>query len=481
MKQHRIFTWASAICAILLFCSHSLPVQANSAAVYWQGASSIGVITSDEDCPIEVKSETLTLQIPEFPQTHYDTLEEFLAYSGQVSAEYMFYNPTDSTVTVRLLFPFGATPDYGVLYDSTHGESLYNRDTDKFTITVDGKEVEKSIRYSLTDYNDPFDLSTDLPRLHDGFVQDDFYTPDLPVTRYTFSIRDVDTDTYSAATIAWDMDSYDGATKIYWPDLSGLHTQEDGSLRITGWADTANSLTLYTIGAPLETLPEWKFYQNGGVMDQEEIPGTAVLLTTETMTFQDFALSGWSESSGVSNTDWYNAVVEELRSDDFEASHDLVFLSRYAQNFSGCLMRWYDYTMTLAPGETLTNLVTAPLYPSIQSDYEPPIYEYTYLLSPAQTWSRFGDLQIHLQTPYALIESSLEGFQKDTEGYHLSLEGLPERELVVTLSASDQPTRPLIQGYGIYLLTGIIAAIILFAPCLFLFMRIRRRRASSRK
>ncbi len=199
------------------------------------------------------------------------------------------------------------------------------------------------------------------------------------------------------------------------------------------------------------------------------------------MTFQDFALSGWSESSGVSNTDWYNAVVEELRSDDFEASHDLVFLSRYAQNFSGCLMRWYDYTMTLAPGETLTNLVTAPLYPSIQSDYEPPIYEYTYLLSPAQTWSRFGDLQIHLQTPYALIESSLEGFQKDTEGYHLSLEGLPESELVVTLSASDQPTRPLIQGYGIYLLTGIIAAIILFAPCLFLFMRIRRRRASSRK
>ena len=42
MKQHRIFTWASAICAILLFFSHSLPVQANSAAVYWRGASSIG-------------------------------------------------------------------------------------------------------------------------------------------------------------------------------------------------------------------------------------------------------------------------------------------------------------------------------------------------------------------------------------------------------------------------------------------------------
>ena len=43
MKQHRIFTWASAICVILLFCSYSLPVQANSAAVYWQGASSIAV------------------------------------------------------------------------------------------------------------------------------------------------------------------------------------------------------------------------------------------------------------------------------------------------------------------------------------------------------------------------------------------------------------------------------------------------------
>ncbi|MBQ3000737.1 MAG: hypothetical protein IJD63_03205, partial [Oscillospiraceae bacterium] len=86
--------------------------------------------------------------------------------------------------------------------------------------------------------------------------------------------------------------------------------------------------------------------------------------------------------------------------------------------------------------------VTAPIYPSIDTDYDPDIYGYTYLLSPAKTWKSFGTLDIVVNTPYYITESSLEGFEKTDTGYTLTLEGLPDGELTFTLSTSEDPEPP---------------------------------------
>jgi len=43
--------------------------------------------------------------VQEFPRNYYSTAEEFLAYTGHVTAEYTFYNPADYTVTATLVFP----------------------------------------------------------------------------------------------------------------------------------------------------------------------------------------------------------------------------------------------------------------------------------------------------------------------------------------------------------------------------------------
>ena len=92
-------------------------------------------------------------------------------------------------------------------------------------------------------------------------------------------------------------------------------------------------------------------------------------------------------------------------------------------------MRWYEYTITLEPGQTLKNAVTAPLYPAIDADYTPSIYAYTYLLSPAKTWTQFGELDITVNTPYYMTECGIDGFTRTDSGYALSLPGLPEGEL----------------------------------------------------
>ena len=67
------------------------------------------------------------------------------------------------------------------------------------------------------------------------------------------------------------------------------------------------------------------------------------------------------------------------------------------------------------------------------------VVEYTYLLSPAQTWADFGALDIVVNTPYYMTQSGPEGFQYNNPGYELHLPGLPEDELTFTLCAEKKP------------------------------------------
>ena len=116
-------------------------VFANSAQTRWTGTDSTGAIVLDEDSPIIVEKELLTFDIQEFPQSYYHDMNEFLAYSAKVTAEYTFYNPSDYHVSATLAFPFGGTADYAYVEDTV--------DTNKYDITIDGEVIDKQIRHTL--------------------------------------------------------------------------------------------------------------------------------------------------------------------------------------------------------------------------------------------------------------------------------------------------------------------------------------------
>lgn len=156
------------------------------------------------------------------------------------------------------------------------------------------------------------------------------------------------------------------------------------------------------------------------------------------MTFKDYALRDYDETPGILESDWYNAQVELLRLSSETWGSGLIQIEE--GDFS--LMRWYAYTLTLEPGQTLKNAVTAPLYPAIDAGYTPSLYAYTYLLSPAKTWAQFGELEVVVKTPYYMTESGIDGFTKTDGGYALTLPGLPEGELTFTLSESEKPQPP---------------------------------------
>lgn len=433
-KRSRIHAALAVTLALTLF---PLPAAANSAQTQWSGTDAAGAIVTEESCPLVVEHEQLRFALSEFPESAYQTAAEFLAYSGSVTAEYTFYNPADYTVTATLVFPFGAAPDYGAIYDPDTDTRCYDMDTEKHLVTVNGTAVPRTLRHTLLTGSETFDRKADLAKLHDGFQLDPFYEPMLTVTRCIYQPSGIDTAAYPAATAAFEYRGDASRVRLLAENSCGGRLLDDG-IQLDFRADQNEGLVLDVIGEPPEE-PQWKFYENGSC--EKEIDGSMTLVSTETMTLADLALSRYDARSGILDYDWYNAFITLLNRSEWE--YGVIPGSEVPFDLTGQLMRWYEYDITLAPGEHIVNAVTAPMYPAIDGDYAPPVYAYTYLLSPAQSWASFGDLDIAIETPFYLTESSLSGFEKTDAGYALHREGLPSGELTFTLCAEEdaQPQR----------------------------------------
>ena len=456
---------AAFLTSLLLNPVLAVPAQANSARLRWNGTDSTGALVKDKNCPLVVDKELLTFDVQEFPKNYYNSTEEFLTYTGKVTAEYTFCNPADYTVTATLVFPFGNLPHYGeYIYDSPTDKYIVVSDTEKYGVKVNGEPIDVAVRHTLKARGTPFSLDEDMPKLTDGYISDSFFRPDLPVWVRQYSVEGIGAEN-QAATAAFVLREDSSKTRVLWEEKSGIATLKDG-IRISGWTKTGDTLTVYIFGEPPKDGITWSLYENGAC--EKKIAGTITLKYSEQMTFRDFAFREYDNSSGISESDWYNAQVAFLN----DGSEDWMYGGIYTDKYSFSLMRWYEYTLTLEPGQTLTNTVTAPLYPSIDAEYTPSIYSYTYLLSPAKTWARFGELKIVVNTPYYMTENNQGGFLRTEKGYELTLPGLPEKELTFTLSESPNPRRPvslrllfLFAGFTGFVLIGggVIAAVVVLA------------------
>lgn len=462
--------FALLLVTMLVLTAAVTPAAANSAQTHWTGVDATGAVVQDAHCPIVVEAERLIFDIRQFPEIYGRELEAFLSYSGSVTAEYTFYNPADYAVTATLLFPFGCAPSYAP-------DDCYGRDAEKYDILVDGAAIDRTLRHTLSDRYARFDLDRDLALLHDDYVTDDFLTPDLPVTKYVFVPEGVDTETYDAATVGFEMVQDDPVRKLLFVNQSGMHTMEHGVLWVDTWVATQETVTVYVLGQDYDAFPQWAFYRNGGFNDRESIAGTMREESRQTMTFRELAMSEWDADTGVSEIDWYNAVAAML-TDETCATGSLLNLWDFGSlDLRDNLMRWYEYELTLEPGARIVNTVTAPIYPDIVERYDPPVYSYCYLLSPAQTWADFGTLDILVNTPFYMTVSGPEGFERTGTGYALHLDGLPEGELNFDLCSEPDPA--LSSRYGLGGWTGVTAVLAALIGVILLVMPLRNRKKQS--
>ena len=430
--------------AILFFIGDlfRLTAYANSARRIWYGVDMTGTIVKGENCPVEVENEQLSFDISEFPQSYYEKKGDFLKYNGKVTAKYTFYNPADYKVTAKLVFPFGYYPEYGpVEYDEKN--QIYKRtdDTAKFDIKINDKEIKKTLRHTLYYSENVFDVHKEMSMISDGFIKDDFYSPELSVTKYVYEISGVDKKLYNREVAEIEIPAFDGKRRYYLEQSSyGFTTNDKGNTRIGVDAENGEEVEFYVIGEPVKDLPKWKFYESGS-NESKEIKGEMKLKSTSKMTFKEFALAKLDKNGQILESDWYNIIVELYKQATVENS-GAIFISVYDTGERlKSLLRWYEYEITLDPGEKITNTIEAPMYPTIDESYNPSIYKYNYLLSPASTWAKFGNLNVDINTPFFMTDSNQDGFTKTETGYNFKSNGLPEGELRFTLCESEKPKR----------------------------------------
>lgn len=415
--------------------------NANSAQTYWKGVSATGAMITDETCPIVVENELLTFDLQEYPKEYYYEKEDYLAYTGKVTAEYAFYNPADYAVQTRLAFPFGKIPYYGVEDCDSFGNYIAV-DTQKYAVSVNGEKIQSTIRHTLSDSYSNFSVETDLPKLLDGFVEHEFYRLDTPVYHVVYEPKTLGAVTnYGAETAAFVWKDLPDIKLVLGDGLRGSQVVGNGhQFKFT--ASIGEPIHLYFVGGMPTQLPEWRIYENAAC--EEDIGGEVVRKMqkeAEPTTFQQFVMQAYDEDFGVLEHDWYNAVVANLDNNQhFSNCENVTSCTSKDLNIVDRLLRWHEYELSFAPKERITNTVTAPMYPDIDTGYSTPVYTYTYLLSPAKTWKQFGNLDIVVNTPYYIIDSEGFAFVKGEKGYTLSLDGLPDGELTFALCSDENQT-----------------------------------------
>ena len=445
-----------ALCMILFLASDifKLTALANSARRIWYGVDMTGTVVKDENCPIEVENEQLTFDIKEFPKRYYEEKADFINYNGKVTAKYTFYNPADYKVTAKLVFPFGYYPEYGPdEYDEKN--QVYKRidDTAKFDIKINDKEIKKTLRHTLYYSENVFDVHKEMSMISDGFIKDDFYSPELSVTKYVYEISGVDKKLYNREVAEIEIPAFDGKRRYCLEQSYGFTTNDKGNTRIGVDAENGEEVEFYVIGEPVKDLPKWKFYESSS-NESKEIKGEMQLKSTSKMTFKEFALTSYDKGGQILESDWYNIIVELYKQATVENS-GAIFISVYDTGERlKSLLRWYEYEITLAPGEKITNTIEAPMYPTIDEEYDPDIYRYNYLLSPASTWAKFGNLNVDINTPFFMTENNQSGFTKTQKGYHFKSNGLPEGELRFSLSTVEKPERK--SNLGTFYILGML-------------------------
>ena len=89
------------------------------------------------------------------------------------------------------------------------------------------------------------------------------------------------------------------------------------------------------------------------------------------------------------------------------------------------------------------------------------MFGYTYLLSPAKTWKSFGELEIVVNTPYFISNSSVDGFKKTETGYTVKLDGLPDGELTFDLATSEKPVRKVSPYQTVFTIAIVIICVVI--------------------
>lgn len=450
MKKHtKIIIAAITLLTMLPFMV--LPTSAMQPHVtYYTGGDAMGV-EMPRDSGAIIKNQSITFDIPEFPVI--DNEKALADYSGSVTTEYMLYNPTDSEITLKVSYPIGRSPNY---------HAYTPVDPAKHVFKLNGEVMNPELRY-LGSYSPSFDTAdaaTFASLVSDEYIENEYCNRNTTVTKYTF----YPTDDYEMDYFAFEIDDdlLDG-TVIYYPYLHSF-SRKNGSTRF--YMDSVAytfSFDIYVIGNDLESFPQWRVYDLP--YDDEAIEGEIKFHSKEKMTLSEFIFDNYDESVGISEVDFYNIAAKKVT---YGLKNDTktVSLGNIQGGYAFDTSLGFVYEISLKPGESASHSICTPLYPSVETKFEPHTYDYRYVISYNNATMLENEIAVKVNTPYCLLAG--EGFEKTDSGYSLTLDAneiLPENtyrfDIFLTLCEVENPEEVERDYSGLAILLIIVAIVVM--------------------
>lgn len=418
-KKRVVFTIITIFVAIIIIATVLVfperVADANSAQRYFEGIDSTGALVTMENCPIVVDKEDLDFYVEYTDDTPSRDDIYYAARFGYVTATYTFRNPSENTINMDVVFPYGYAPKNDKIVEK------------ECSVKVDGEDVAWKKRYTLKEYY-RFNAVDDMQLIKDGFDQDEYFYTDKKVYKYVYSVNDnvngrkleFQFASSSDRKIVTDYYSYSGSSTLY---VDTVGKQE---------------LTFYVIGEDLDLAACEETVIN------EQKGGHLTLVSRTEQTFGDeLAFINRPKDSDISDVDWYNALSSKfdyVRNVTVFSPQYLTVLGIDGYNGGYELFRWCQYTLSIAPGQSVVNAVTVPLFPSVDVHYDPDVYEFTYYLSPATTWAGFKDLTVNIHTNGYVLKYKDKGFEKVDGKYTYHTDTLPSGELTFKVCKEEKPT-----------------------------------------
>lgn len=432
-KNKILYILVSIMLCSLLF---STAVFANSAPVFITAGEAARGVIPREELPLTVEKEILTFDIQklEMEETDYDVTEA-ADHSGTVTAEYYFNNPTKETITTKLAF--------------AHGVERVNTSCE---VRLNGEPVESEIRYTYIGDEKKFYGPEDVRKIRDDYEEDDFFHPEMPVTKYVFNIKypsSVDVSPLAGFYYSIPEGAKARIMIPVRPSQSGIFSRS---------VENGEAIDVYVFGETDGVRMEWQVNLPTGEVV------TALPEKESEMTLLDFAALSMKGTSGISAVDSYNTVIDGMN----ERRHfDIIpsFLPEYAYDTT----MWIEYELTIGPEETAVNSVKAILSPEWYNYKKNPQFTYHYLLSPAKSWKQFGSIDVIINTPHKLYGNSDEGFEETETGYKRHFDVLPDGELSFCLTPEDGSGDSGSDGHGGAILGTVLIAIIVIVAAVFFF------------
>ncbi len=374
--------------------------QASAGAMPYFEGTSASCVTVIGETPVELKSARCTLSVPCYGACAYG--ED----APSVRADYALYNPTQEAQTVQLAFPYELVK-YGQNAEGWNGQ-------ENCTLRAGEEDIDYTLHYSYR-ASGGFNASSCVEQY---LKTDEFFTPDLTVTKYVYKITFAEDDGDAFVKVYL---GGDARSKIVRGDDSISSFVENG-YRCLGYRVSAakNEIVYYAIGGENEA--ERMFYgkRERGLSAADELPFE--LVEQSQQSFSAFAEE--YRDDGISSGDWYRAAVDFFNDNEHSGILPPLTLCRDCP-----FVRWYLYSIELPAGGMAEHTVNAPLYPASS----PEANCFTYQLSSLTGFGSCGRVEIVLNTPYVLAYSSVE-FEKGEGVYAFERETLPYGDLAFVLT-----------------------------------------------